>query len=170
VALIGGAVALLAARVLRPAVVEASGRVALAAAILLVIPTAIRGLTEWTPAAAAAAAPAPLSPGLVTTLRRAALEGSIVYADPGTSYEIAAYAPVYIATAPPSHVANTTANDPYRRWDDAGRFLHTGSLAIPRRYHACTILLRRPARIRPRLPIIYRDRGFVLYALERQCS
>jgi hypothetical protein len=168
VALIGGAAALLAARVFLSEWAQASGRAVLAAVVLLVVPAAIRGISEWTPTAAAASAP--LSSGLVNELRRPALRGTIVYADPATSYAVAAYAPVYVATAPPSHVANTVANDPYRRWDDAIRFLHTGSLAIPRRYHACTILLRRPARVRPRLPVVYRDRGFVLYALERRCG
>jgi hypothetical protein len=72
--------------------------------------------------------------------------------------------------ASPAHVANTIANDPYRRWDDAIRFLHTGSLAIPEHYHACTIPLRRPTRIRLSLPVIYRDSAFVLYRLQASCQ
>lgn len=168
VALIGGAVALLVARLFVPARGAASGPAVLAAVVLLVAPTAIRGLSAWTPTAAAASAS--LSSGIVNELRGPALRGTIVYSDPATSYAVAAYAPVYIATAPPAHVANTAANDPYRRWDDAIRFLQTGSLAIVRRYRACTLLLRRPTRIRPHLPILYRDRNFVLYAVERSCA
>ena len=168
IALIGGSAALLAARLWRPDWAEASGRVSLAAVVLLVTPTAIRGLSEWT--SVATAAPPSLTSGLVAELRRPALRGTVVYSDPATSYQIAAYAPVYIATAPPSHVANTAANHPYGRWNDAMLFLHSGSLTIPRRYHACTILLLRPARVRPPLRVLYRDRQFVLYALRRQCG
>ena len=42
-------------------------------------------------------------------------KGSTVYSDLETSYRIAATAPVYIAAAPPGHVADTKENDPYAR-------------------------------------------------------
>jgi hypothetical protein len=59
-----------------------------------------------------------------------------VIASPRVSYEIAAAAPVYVVAAPPPHVANTKANDPYTRVDEVNRWLATGDPAIPRRYGA----------------------------------
>ena len=62
--------------------------------------------------------------------------GTIVYSDPETSFRLAAFAPVYIAVAPPGHVADTEENRPYERARDARRFFRTGDLAIPRGYGA----------------------------------
>ena len=89
-----------------------------------------------------------------------------MYSDQETSYRIAAAAPVYIAVAPPGHVANTTANVPYVRARDARRFLKTGDLAIPRRYGAQYLVVDR-LRLRRSfaLPVVYRDPRFVLYRL-----
>ena len=54
-----------------------------------------------------------LTPGLVSYLRTHVPERAVVYGDLETSYRISAYVPVYVANAPPTHVADTTANDPY---------------------------------------------------------
>ena len=59
--------------------------------------------------------------------------GAVVYSDLETSYRIAAEAPVYIAAAPPSHVADTEENRPYERREENIRFFRTGDIAIPRR-------------------------------------
>ena len=69
--------------------------------------------------------------------------GAIVFADLETSYRIAAYAPVYVAAAPPAHVADTGTNRPHERERDVVRFLRTGDLAIPRRYGAGWLVLAR---------------------------
>ena len=53
-----------------------------------------------------------------------------------TSFRLAAFAPVYIAVAPPGHVADTEENRPYERASDARRFFRTGDLSIPRGYGA----------------------------------
>jgi hypothetical protein len=63
-------------------------------------------------------------------------EGSVVIAPVRTSYEVAAVAPVYVVAAPATHVANTDANDPYRRIADVHRWIATHDPAIARRYGA----------------------------------
>ena len=50
-------------------------------------------------------------------------KAAVVYSDLETSYRIAAYAPVYVAAAPPSHVADTEENRPYERRDDVRALL-----------------------------------------------
>ena len=73
---------------------------------------------------------------------------------------------MYIAVAPPGHVANTVQNRPFERAADARRFLRTGDLSIPRSYGAEFLVVDR---IRSRrdfdLPELYRDPRFVLYLL-----
>ena len=92
--------------------------------------------------------------------------GAIVYSDPETSYRLAAFAPVYIANAPPGHVADTPENRPYERHRDARRFLATGDLSIPRDYGAEFLVVDRRRLPRPfDLPQLYRDPRFVLYRL-----
>jgi hypothetical protein len=63
-------------------------------------------------------------------------EGSVVIAPVRTSYEVAAVAPVYVVAAPATHVANTNANDPYRRIRDVRRWIATHDPAIAERYGA----------------------------------
>ena len=93
-------------------------------------------------------------------------ERSVVYSDQETSYRIAAYAPVYVAVAPPGHVADTMDNRPYERARDARLFLRTGDLAIPGRYGAEYLVVDR---VRGRrdfdLQELYRDDRYVLYRL-----
>jgi hypothetical protein len=91
---------------------------------------------------------------------------AVVFSDTGTSYRIAAAAPVYVAAAPPAHVADTRANRPYARAKAVGRFLRSGDLAIPRRFGAGWIVVDRTARApRLRLPVAYADARYVLYRL-----
>ena len=91
--------------------------------------------------------------------------GAVVYSDQETSYRVAAYAPVYIAVAPPGHVASTEENRPFERAEDAREFLRTGDLAIPRRYGADYLVVDR---LRSRrdfdLEELYRDPRFSLPA------
>jgi hypothetical protein len=62
--------------------------------------------------------------------------GAVVIGDPGRLYRVVADAPVYVVALPPAHVANTKANDPYRRQADVRRWLRTHDPAIAQRYGA----------------------------------
>jgi hypothetical protein len=134
------------------------------AAALFLTPVVAVGLAKWDPLP-----PPPLSvlsDGLVEAVRSQVPAESVVYSDQETSYRIAAYAPVYIAVAPPGHVAATEQNRPFERADDARRFLRTGDLEIPRSYGADFLLVDR-ARTRRSfsLEVLYRDPRYVLYRL-----
>ena len=134
VALIGGLAALAAVAVFRPASArEHHGRAAVAAA-LFVLPVVVHGFSHWSPRSPDD--PDALSARLVHNLRTRVPEGSVVIAPVRTSYEIAAVAPVYVVAAPVTHVANTDANDPYRRVADVHRWIQSDDPAIARRYGA----------------------------------
>jgi hypothetical protein len=159
----------------------------LAAAGLVVAAVVRRGLPEGAPvwtAAVALAFAAPLAaagmdylkqdppdrfaltPGLVDALRTRVPPRAVVFSDLATSYRVAAYAPVYVAAAPPAHVADTTGNHPYRRRRDVIAFTRTHALVIPRRYGAGWIVVaKRRFRIQLELPRVYEDSRFVLYRL-----
>ena len=160
-AVAGGVVALVVGVVRRGHVLEAPA--ALAAALFLA-PVFFVGLLHWD------RAPTPpnttLSPGLVDAVRANVSTGSIVYTDQETSYRLAAFAPVFIAVAPPGHVADTEENRPYERARDARRFLETGDLSIPESYGAQYLVVDRGRTERTfDLPVIYEDERFVLYRL-----
>jgi hypothetical protein len=89
-----------------------------------------------------------------------------VYSDLETSYRIAAYAPVYIAAAPPSHVADTEKNRPYERREENIRFFETGDVAIPRAAGADWLVVDRSRYdVVPDADSVYRDDRYTLYAL-----
>jgi hypothetical protein len=137
-------------------------RPAALAAVLFVLPVAVHGFARWDgPGTHDAYA---LTPGLVRFLRAHVPQRSVVYADLETSYRIGAYVPVYVANGPPSHVANTTANDPIGRRKALVRFLDTGNLEIPRRYGAGWLVLRR-GELHPHAPLVYRDGRFRVFRL-----
>jgi hypothetical protein len=159
-ALVGGAVLV---RTRRGGRFERPGPIAALSVLLFVLPVAVHGIAHWD--TRYASDPSALSPGLVEFLRSDVPKRAVVYADLETSYRISAYAPVYVSTGPPAHVADTTANDPYGRRADLLRFLHTGSLAIPRRYHAGWLVLRRGEKVRPGAALVYRDDRFRVYRL-----
>jgi hypothetical protein len=164
IAAIGGAVALVVAIVLRRNLVRPSGALAAAAAALFVIPVAVSGFSDWTPRAGEGTAR--LTPGLLQALRQTVPKGDIVWSEPQTSYAIAGHAPVYIAVAPPGHVADTERNRPYERYADAAAYRRSGDLAIPRRYGAQWIVTD-AARKSPVPPLVavYRDDRYGLYRL-----
>ena len=72
---------------------------------------------------------------------------------------------MYVANAPPTHVADTTANDPYGRRDELRRFLRTGSVAIPQSRGAGWVVLRPHQRLRGGGRLVYRDDRFRVYRL-----
>jgi hypothetical protein len=161
IAVVGGLAALLVGLFRRrPPLEETAG----VAAALFLAPVVAVGLAKWTPPTAPPASR--LSPGLVHALRTVVPKEAVVYSDPGTSYKIAAFAPVYIAVAPPGHVADTKANKPYVRARDLRKFLATGNLAIPRRYGAQYLVLDRLLTRRTfDLPELYHDPRYILYSL-----
>jgi len=166
VALFGGLLAIAAGAALARrgrGRLERADRLAGLAALLFVIPVAVHGFAHWDrPPGRDANA---LTPGLVEYLRARVPERSVVFADLETSYRISAYAPVYVAVAPPTHVANTRANRPKARRAAWLRFLHTGDLAIPRGYGAGWLVLRGRERVGPGARLVYRDGRFRVYRL-----
>jgi hypothetical protein len=129
-----------------------------------VLPVAVHAAASWSPSEARSASP--LTPGLVAALRQDVPEGAVVYSDLETSYRIAAEAPVYVAAAPPSHVADTEQNRPYARREENIRFFRTGDVAIPRRAGAGWLVLdRKRFDLAPQLDSVYRDGRYTLYVV-----
>jgi hypothetical protein len=162
VALALGAVGLAVGAVRRGPAFEAPAGVA---AALFLLPVVAVGLAQWTPRDPPEGQHQ-LSAGLIQALRTSVPARSIVYSDQETSYLIAAFAPVYIAVAPPGHVADTEENQPYVRARDGRAFLASGDLNIPERYGADYLVVDRLRQQRAfDLQRLYRDDGFVLYRL-----
>jgi hypothetical protein len=142
---------------------ERPGTLAGLAVTLFVLPVAVHGFAHWNEASSPDTAA--LTPGLVQFLRTHVPERSVVYADLETSYRISAYAPVYVANAPPTHVADTKANDPAGRRADLLDFLRTHNLAIPRHYGAGWLVLRGHETVGQNARLVYRDGRFRVYRL-----
>jgi hypothetical protein len=124
----------------------------------------VSGFSHWSPEPAAPG----LTPGLVRALHRYVPKGAVVFSDDSTAYRIAAAAPVYVNAAPPGHVADTKPNRPFKRRDDALKFLVTGDLAIPRRYGAQFVVLDLHRHVpRLELPRLYGDSRYALFALKQ---
>ena len=104
--------------------------------------------------------------GCSPQLKSRTAPGQVVFSDADTDYRIGAYLPVYVANDPPAHVADTTENRPYDRYDDAVKFLRTGDLSIPRRYGAEWIVINRNRFLTP-MPIrpVWQDAKYSLYRL-----
>jgi len=163
IAVAGGALALVVGLVRRPTLERTGATVGIAAA-LFVLPVALHAAWSWSPSDERR--PSPLTAGLVEALRTTVAEGEIVYSDLETSYRIAASAPVYVAVAPPGHVADTEENDPYGRRIANRRFFRTGDLVIPRRAGAAWLVVDRSRfDLVPRLDFLYRDGRYTLYRL-----
>ena len=173
-ALFGGAAALAAGTVLawrEPRELDRrSGRgpTAAVAALLFVLPVAVHGFADWQVRDTAGASA--LSPGLVHYLRNEVPQRAVVFADLETSYEISGFAPVYVVAGPPAHVANTRPNRVLARRAAVLRFLaHPSELAIPRRWGAGWLVLRRDepvAAVEARgLRPVYQDDEFVVFRL-----
>ena len=162
IALVGGAAAVVAGMFL-PAKLDRWGWIAAATAVLVVLPTALHGFTNWDERPVTGPQ---LTPGLVQAIRSEVPERAVVFSHDDISYLIAAYAPVYVAAAPPGHVADTKANHPYRRRDDVKRFFRTGDAAILRRYGAGWLVVKSArSTLKINLPQEYRDSEYVLYRI-----
>ena len=157
----GALVALVVGVLRRRPAIEAGAALASAAFLL---PVVAGGLLDLRPTPLPEVAT--LSGGLVDAVRADVPKAAVVFSDPETSFRLAAFAPVYIASAPPGHVADTEKNSPYERASDARRFLRTGDLAIPRSYGAEYVVLDRlRTKLVLDLPVVYRDDRFVVYRL-----
>ncbi len=160
-AALGAVAALVVGFVRRRPALETGAAIAAAAFLTPVIGG---GLLEWN-------RPDPpelatLTPGLVQALRDDVEAGVVVFSDVETSFRLAAYAPVYIASAPPGHVADTAENRPYERAADARRFLRTGDLSIPRSYGAELVVLDGlRTDLELDLPVVFEDDRFTVYRL-----
>jgi hypothetical protein len=166
IALWGGLAGIVAAIVLARRGLEAFERPGLFAGLavaLFVLPVAVHGFAHWDKGSQRDANA--LTPGLVQFLRMRVPERSVVYADLETSYRISAYVPVYVANAPPTHVADTKANDPAGRRLAWLEFLRTHNLAIPQHYGAGWLVLRGAERVGPGPRLVYRDGRFRVYRL-----
>lgn len=162
IAAAGGVVAL-AVGLLLGRRIDARGWPAAAAVVLFCLPVAVHGLRHWSPAAAEDSHA--LTPGLLVALRTEVPKRSVVFSDLETSYRVSAFAPVYVAAAPPAHVADTAANAPYRRRLSVNRFFGTGAVAILDRYHADWVVVdhRRFATKPDAWPVVYEDARYALY-------
>jgi hypothetical protein len=133
------------------------------AAACFVLPVVVVGLGDWT---SPDSPRGQLTPGLVDAVRAEVAPASIVFSDQETSFRLGAAAPIYVAVAPPGNVANTDANRPFERAEDARRFLSTRDLSIPRSYGAEYLVVDRSRLREPfDLPELYRDERFALYRL-----
>jgi len=162
IALFGG-IAALAVGAFRRGRFESPGPLAALAVALFVLPVAVHGSSHWDQGTTQDSNA--LTPGLVHFLRHDVPRGSVVFADLQTSYRIAAYAPVYVANAPPAHVADTKANRPYARRNDLRAFMETADLAIPRGYGARWLVLHRNERVPAGLTPRYRDGTYTVFEL-----
>ena len=133
---------------IRKPAVERPTKLVGAAAVLFVLPIAVHAAWNWSPSDARPAEPAHAGArrGAARRTSRPATSSTPISE---TSYRIAAFAPVYIAAAPPGHVADTEENRPYERRDEANRFFETGDVEIPRA-RRCGLARRRPQPVRRR--------------------
>ena len=157
-----GAVAAILVGLLRERRIEARTWIVTAAVALFCIPVAVHGFGDWSPAASVDQHA--LTPGLLHALRAKVPERAIVFSDLETSYRIGAYAPVYVAAAPPAHVADTRSNHPYRRRLAVNRFFATGDLSILDPFHADWLVVdKQRFQIRPSWQLVYEDERYALY-------
>jgi hypothetical protein len=159
--------ALLAAAVVgwRIPQVEGSTSLAAAAVALFLVPVAVHGYSHWTRSPTAQLG---LPHKLVVAVRANVPAGDVVFSDPLTAYELAAFAPVYVNAAPESHVADTRANHPTLRAREALRFFQKGGpLSVPRRDGAHWLLVDRTRVLHATfaLPRVYTGTRYVLYRI-----
>jgi len=160
-------VALLAAAIFGRRIPQVEGLplVAAGAVALFLLPVAVHGYSHWTRPSSARLG---LPQKLVAAIHREVPRGDVVFSDPLTAYELAAFAPVYINAAPTTHVADTRANRPAARRKDALRFFRDeGPLSLARRYGAHWLLVDRArvGRVSFRLPRAYSGSRYVLYRI-----
>jgi hypothetical protein len=138
------------------------GPLAAAAVALLVLPVAVHGFSHWAPTQSKD--PSAPTAGLLAALRDDVPKRAVVFSDLETSYRISAYAPLYVASAPPAHVADTKANFPYGRRLATIKFFRTGNVGIVDRFHATWLVVDKSRfDARPAWPLVYADSRYALY-------
>jgi hypothetical protein len=170
-AIVGGLVALLVGA-WRPLWGPDPGRWTLAAALALVLPVAIAGLSRVEKAQPDAF----LTPGIVDAVRTDVSTDEVVFSDRMTAYRLLAYAPVYVNTSAPGHVAEVHANHVFARARDAQHFFWDAGITdseretILQRWGADWVLVNKershPQHFLERFPIVYEDNRFALYDVE----
>jgi hypothetical protein len=161
------ATALLAAALFSRRIPQVQGMplVAAAAVVLFLLPVAVHGYSHWTRPSSARLG---LPEKLVFAVHQAVPRGAVVFSDPLTAYELAAFAPVYINAAPTTHVADTRANRPAARVKQAERFFAKhGPVSVVRRAGAHWLLVdrTRDGQAPFRLPRVYSGSRYVLYKI-----
>ena len=135
------------------------------ASVLLLAPTFVHGLTNWSPSPARP--PNILSDGLIAAIREHVPPGAVVYADPQASYRLGAAAPVRVCVNPISHVADTPENRPRERAREFLRYARAGDIETPARRCGATWLVvdrERFGDLSPAFPV-YRDARWALVRL-----
>jgi hypothetical protein len=161
IAAIGGLAALVVGLLLGRRI-DARNWIVATAVVLFCIPVAVHGLRRWSPASPSDRYA--LTPGLLNALHRDVPKRAVVFSDLETSYRIEGFAPVYVAAAPPAHVADTKPNAPYRRRLSVNRFFGTGNVAILDRYHADWLVVDKSRfHVKPSWPLAYQDSRYALY-------
>jgi hypothetical protein len=167
-ALVIGAVAVWLRRDPIPSAGPSRGVTVGLAALLFVLPTMVHGFSAWTPSKTIDRKA--LTPGLIGFLQNDAAPDSVVFADLETSYRATAFAPVYVVAVPPSHTANTKPNRIFVRKRAVLRFFAQPSFAIPERWHADWLVLRKDDEHAAVQAIegqgaspVYADSGFVVF-------
>jgi hypothetical protein len=166
---IAGGLAALLLGVWRPLWGPAPRRFALAAALAFVLPASVVGLSR----VAKAQPDTFLTRGVVDAVRADVSTGEVVFSDRKTAYRLVAYAPVYVNTSAPGHVAKVRANHVAARARDARLFFWDKRLAdaerqtILRRWDADWVLVNKqrshPQQFLDRFPLVYQDDRFALY-------
>ena len=161
IAAVGGVVAVLVGFWLRRRI-EARTWLVAAAVVLFCIPVAVHGARNWN--AARTSDSYALTPGLLEAMQGEVPKRAIVFSDLETSYRISAFLPVYVAAAPPAHVADTAANRPYSRRLSVNRFFATGNEAILDRFHADWLVVdHRRFQVNPSWELVFSDERYSLY-------
>ncbi|HLX31779.1 MAG TPA: hypothetical protein VKR79_03305 [Gaiellaceae bacterium] len=137
------------------------------ATFLFVIPIAVSGFSNWTPANTQGTL---LTPGLIRFLQHDVQPRSVVFGDMETSYEAIAYAPVYAVAVPPTHVARTRPNQVSSRRHAVIRFMEHPGVGVPHKWGADWLILRRktePVSAIRRLGLrpVYEDERFAVFKL-----
>jgi hypothetical protein len=133
IAFAGGAAGLVAGLIVFPRPPREHHVLALAAAVLFVLPVGVHGFLDWTPRVPKDSHA--LSPRITRKLKQVPAR-AVIIAPLEESYRLVAEAPVYVVAAPPAHVADTTDNRPYERREAVVEWMKTGDPSIPRRYGA----------------------------------
>ena len=129
--------------------------------MLFCLPVAVHGFRHWCPADEHDRYA--LTPGLLAALRNRGAEALRRLLRPRDQLPDLAFAPVYVAAAPPAHVADTPSNDPYRRRLASIASSH-GRPYDPRPLpRGLARVDKRRFQIRPPWQLVYEDQVYALY-------